>query len=239
MKKEMLYKDLARYYDLVYHWKDYGKESARIKKLIEKYKESDGNKLLDIACGTGQHLRYFKKYFHCTGIDINKEMLKIARKKVKKVIFKKADMKNFYLKKKFDCITCLFSAVGYLQTYDNLKKALMNFSKHLKSGGVLVLEPAFTRKNFKPGMAHLKTYEGKTIKIARINDSKLVKNCSAFDFHYLISDKNKIRYLKETHILGLFEVDKTLKLMEESGFKPKYIKNGLTDDRGVYFCVKK
>lgn len=239
MKKGILYKELAKYYDLIYHWKNYKKEAAIIKNLIKKYKKSNGNDLLDVACGTGQHLKYFKKYFYCTGVDMNEKMLKIARNKVTNVIFKKADMKNFNLKKKFDCVTCLFSAIGYLRTYENLKRTLMNFSRHMKSGGVLILEPAFTRKNFKPGMAHLKTYDSETIKIARMNDSVLVGNCSVFNFHYLISDKSKIRHLKETHTLGLFEVDKTLKLMKESGFKPRYLTNGLTDDRGVYVCVKK
>lgn len=48
----MLYKELAKYYDLIYHWKNYKKETDKIKKLISRYKKSDGKALLDVACGT-------------------------------------------------------------------------------------------------------------------------------------------------------------------------------------------
>ena len=32
MKKQMLYRELAKYYDLIYSWKDYKKEADKIKK---------------------------------------------------------------------------------------------------------------------------------------------------------------------------------------------------------------
>ncbi|MFX1344099.1 MAG: methyltransferase domain-containing protein, partial [Promethearchaeota archaeon] len=73
-----MYKELAKYYDLIYSWKDYRKETNKIEKLIKKYKKSDGNKLLDVACGTGKHVEYLKENFSCTGIDLNVEMINIA-----------------------------------------------------------------------------------------------------------------------------------------------------------------
>jgi hypothetical protein len=42
MKKQLLYRELARYYDLIYSFKDYKKEAVRIKALISNYKESEG-----------------------------------------------------------------------------------------------------------------------------------------------------------------------------------------------------
>lgn len=50
--KQTPYTDLARYYDLIYSWKDYQKEAATIQRLIVKYKRSKGNDLLEVACGT-------------------------------------------------------------------------------------------------------------------------------------------------------------------------------------------
>ena len=76
-----MYREIASYYDLIYSWKDYKKEAKKIKKLILKYKKSDGNELLDIACGTGKHLEYLKNTFSCMGVDINEEMINIAKKK--------------------------------------------------------------------------------------------------------------------------------------------------------------
>ena len=43
----MLYREPAEYYDPIYSWKDYKKETDLIKEIISKYKESDGTDLLD------------------------------------------------------------------------------------------------------------------------------------------------------------------------------------------------
>jgi len=102
MKKELLYKDLAKYYDLVYHWKDYKKESQKIKQLITKYKKSKGKNLLELACGTGKHLKFLHKNFSCIGTDINQGMIQVAKKQIKGPKFKKADMTNFKLGEEFD-----------------------------------------------------------------------------------------------------------------------------------------
>lgn len=71
MADQAIYRDIARYYDLIYIWKDYKTEADTIKKLISTYKKSDGNNLLEVACGTGHHLEYFQKDFACMGVDIN------------------------------------------------------------------------------------------------------------------------------------------------------------------------
>jgi len=102
---------------------------------------------LDVACGTGNHIQFLKKYYKITGIDLNKDMLKIAKKKFPKLKFQQANMISFDLKNKFDFVTCLFSSIGYVKSYTNLKKTIASFSKHLKSGGVLIIEPYLTKKH--------------------------------------------------------------------------------------------
>ena len=84
MKKEALYKSLAKYYDLIYSFKNYKKEVTEITKLINEYKSSTGNQLLDVACGTGSHIEFFVKDFDCIGVDLNLEMLEFAKEKVPK-----------------------------------------------------------------------------------------------------------------------------------------------------------
>ena len=107
-----MYKELAKYYDLIYHWKDYETEANTIKELFKKYKNSDGNKLLDVGCGTGTHLKYFRNDFSCTGIDINNEMVEVAKSKIPDVIFVQGDMVDFNLKTNFDVI--LVTSVKYM-----------------------------------------------------------------------------------------------------------------------------
>ncbi|MFX1374204.1 MAG: class I SAM-dependent DNA methyltransferase [Promethearchaeota archaeon] len=92
-----MYKELAKYYDIIYSWKEYKKEINRINKLIKKYKLSEGNKLLDVGCGTGKHLQYFKDNYLCTGIDLNNEMINIAKTNISNVTFTQANMIDFDL----------------------------------------------------------------------------------------------------------------------------------------------
>jgi len=76
-------------------------------------------------------------------------------------------MVSLHLNKKFDIITCLFSSIGYVKTYANLEKSMNSFAKHLKTGGVVIIEPWFTTKTYKTGTPHLTTYEDNDLKIAR------------------------------------------------------------------------
>ncbi len=113
MQKQTIYKNLARYYDPIYSWKDYKKEAATVKRLISKYKKSKGNDLLEVACGTGKHIQYLKDDFKILATDMNIGMLKVARKNIKGVTFRQADMTTLNLGREFDVLVCLFSSIGY------------------------------------------------------------------------------------------------------------------------------
>jgi SAM-dependent methyltransferase len=234
-----MYKKLAKYYDLIYHWKDYEKEAYSIKDLIKKYKKADGNKLLDVGCGTGKHLEQFIDDFSCSGIDINNEMVEVAKTKFKDAIFEQGDMIDFNLKTEFDVILCLFSSIGYVKTYSNLEKTMLNFRNHLKTGGVLIIEPWFTKSAYWVGAPGMTTYDGKDVKIARLNTTKIEGDLSIMEMHYLIAEKDKdVIHFADTHELGLFETDKTLDFMEKAGLKAEFLKDGLMEDRGLYIGVK-
>jgi len=234
-----MYKELAKYYDLIYHWKDYEKEALRIKELILKYKDSQGIQLLDVGCGTGKHLEYFKEDYTCMGVDLNDEILSVAKKNHMDVIFKQADMVTMDLKDTFDIITCLFSAIGHVQTYSNLEKTLKNFTNHLNQGGVVIIEPWFTKSTYLLGHPGMTTYDGEDVKIARLNTTKIENDISVMDMHYLIVERDMdVQYYVETHKLGLFEIEKFLELMKEAGFKAEFLKDGLMKERGLYIGVK-
>jgi ubiquinone/menaquinone biosynthesis C-methylase UbiE len=240
MPKQLLYKDLAKYYDLIYHLKDYKKESEALIKLISKNLKSKGKNLLEVGCGTGHHMQYLKKKYGCFGTDINQEILNIAKKKHKNVKFKKADMINMKLGQKFDVIITMFSAIGYVKTLFNLKKTIINFSKHLNVGGVVIIEPWFTQDVFKKGTPYMTIYDDENLKIARLNTNEVKNNISIMDMHYLIAEKGKkVKHFVDRHELGLFEIKDTLEIMKEAGFKSKFLKHGFMKERGVFVGIKK
>jgi ubiquinone/menaquinone biosynthesis C-methylase UbiE len=239
MNTQVLYRELAKYYDLIYSFKDYKKEAFRIKTLVSKYKKSEGKELLDVACGTGHHLAYLKDEFSCMGVDINRQILKVAMKNVEGVIFKQADMTELNLDKQFDVITCLFSSIGYVKTHARLKKTFQSFAKHLKTGGVALIEPWFTKSTFIEGYPSMTTYDGRDIKIARLCVSKTKGNLSVQDMHYLIAERGKsVTHFVDRHEMGLFEINKTLAIMKKASFRAKFLKKGLMKDRGLFIGEK-
>lgn len=158
--KDKYYTSFADKYDKEHSDKSYKWEAEEIKQRIKEWKKSRGRKLLDVGCGTGGHLVYLKKEFDCIGVDLYEEMLSIARKKVKGMRFEQANMIEFDLGNRFDIITCLFSVIGYTRSYANLRKTLRNFYKHLKNGGVAIIEPWYTKKVFKNFKGKTKSEEG-------------------------------------------------------------------------------
>ena len=239
MQRQFIYKDFAHYYDLIYSRKNYKKEAATIKRLILRYQKSKGKDLLEVACGTGGHVQYLKNDFDVLATDINARMLGVARKNVKGVTFKQADMVNLNLGKEFDVIVCLFSSIGYVKTYPNLKKTLRNFSCHLKRGGVAIIEPWFTKSTYEAGSPHLTTYGNDDTKIARACVSKMCGGISVMDMHYLVAERNNnVKHFVDRHELAMFEPEKVLRFMKIAGLQAKFLKNGLLKDRGIYIGIK-
>ena len=233
-------KELALYYDLIYYWLDYEGGAGKVKSLVKEYKKSSGNELLEVACGTGKYIEYLKDEFYCTGVDISKYMLMIARFRYPDITFKQVDMVDLNLKKKFDVIICLFSSIGYVRTYTNLKRTINNFAQHLKKGGVIIIEPWFTKSTFKAGSPHMLTYNHQDIKIARLVVSKQKKNLSLIDMHYLVAERDKdVKYIVEKHKLGLFDIDTTIKILKENGLRSEYFKDGITEkQKGLFVGVR-
>jgi hypothetical protein len=57
--------------------------------------------------------------------------------------------------------------------------------------------------------------------------------------HYLVAERDKdVKYFLDRHELGLFEVDQTLKILEEAGLQSRFLKHGLVDKRGMFVGTK-
>ncbi len=240
MQRQSLYRQLARYYDLLYSFKDYRAEVRILRRLIARHKKSPGRDLLEVACGTGKHAQYLREDFRILATDANAGMLAVARRNVPGVKFQRANMLTLELGRQFDVILCLFSSIGYLKTSANLARAIRNFSRHLKTGGVLIIEPWFAKADYRPGRAHLTTYSDEKIKIARECVSAIRGNISVMDMHYLIAERNgRVRHWVDRHELAMFSEREFLDAMHAVGLRAKFSKKGLMKNRGLYLGVKK
>lgn len=227
----------ARVYDQIYSWKDYDGEARRIRRLIREYGPPRPSRLLDVACGTGAHLQPLSRGFECTGIDISAEMLRVARKKLPHVRFVRGRMESFALAPRFDAITCLFSAIGYVRNERDLRRTFRGFAAHLRPGGVAIVEPWFTPARYHTGRLTLRTFGTKSFPIARMNLAVRRGDRSLMDMHHLVGTRRGVRHWVEHHDLGMFAVRTYLAAFRAAGFRARYLRNGLMKGRGLYVAV--
>ena len=206
-------------YDTIYlsRGKNYATEADSIHQLTQHNLRSGGKTLLDVACGTGLHTSHLREHYLVEGLDLDVRMLEAAKQKCPELTFHQGDMRDFDLGRQFDIITCLFSSIGYAGTIAGLNRAVGNFERHLRPGGLLFVEPWFTPEDWHPGNIHSTFVDEPRLKIARMNLSGREGNLSYFVFHYLVGTPEGIEYFTERHELGLFTVEEYLSAFRVCG----------------------
>ena len=225
----------AKLYEPIYlnMGKDYAAEAGKIHALIQQHKHTSGNLLLDVACGTGLHIGPLCEHYQVEGLDLDENMLELARQKHPNIPLHHGNMINFDPGHPFDAITCLFSSIGYVKTISRLNQAISNMARHLKPGGVLLVEPWFTPENWNTGTVHALFVDKPDLKIARMNISKRKGRLSFFTLHYLVATPEGIEHFTELHELGLFTEDEYLEAFRAAGLEVLHDPTGL-DGRGLY-----
>lgn len=166
-------------------------------------------KILDIGCGTGDHLKLLGKYnINCIGLDNSFEMLKQAREKDSYTKLVKGDFhkrKTFKLRE-FSHILCLFMSIYYSK---NLKTLLKNVNYWLKSGGYfcvhLIDDPPLIRP-----------YKKDFDSFVYISEWKKDQSHMLLEESFLF--KNKKRFIKNRHSLKLSKKEYYLDLIKDTGF---------------------
>jgi len=227
----------AQWYDLLYSFKDYQEEATNIAKLLNQFHPA-AQTLLDVACGTAEHDRCLSQHYKIDGIDINEEFIRIAQEKNPNGSYSCADMQDFDLDRKYDVILCLFSSIAYAKTIANVQKILICFKKHLNPGGIILVEPWFDFKRWKPGSIHMLTAETKDLKICRMNVSRQDGHLSILDFHYLVATAEGVQHYEEVHEIGLFTRDEMLKAFNAAGLMAEFEEKQFSD-RGLYIAQTK
>lgn len=229
----------ANYYDELYNalGKDYAKEVKIIYAFIDKHIKVKGKNLLDVGCGTGHHAGLLSERYQVNGLDLDKNILSVARKKYPHIPFYKGNMIDFKLNKSYDIIISLFSSIGYVQNKNNLNKTIKNLANHLNSGGVILIEPWFSPDEWNPGKVFTLHVNQPELKITRMSHSSQKGNLSILKFQYLIGTKKGIDHRTETHKLGLFYKKDYLNAFQKAGLKVIYDSKGL-DGRGLFIGIK-
>jgi SAM-dependent methyltransferase len=114
----------ADLYDALYAtFKDYGAEAAQLRALLGE-RVPGAQSLLDVACGTGTHLAELREHYEVEGLDLDPELLAVARERLPGIPLHVGDMTDFDLGRRFDVVLNLFSSIAYAAGVEHLRAAV-------------------------------------------------------------------------------------------------------------------
>ena len=153
--------------------------------ILDKGEIFSGKKVLDVASGTGILFPdYFKRAVDVTGIDISREMVKIAKCKFPDVRIICGDAETYKFAEEFDAVM-IYNAFPH---FSEPAKAIKNLSEALRDGGRLTVAHGISEKE----LAICHSTVAKDVSLPLPSKEELSKMMSRlFTVDIIISDEEK------------------------------------------------
>lgn len=241
----------AGLYDLFYREKPYSDEVKFLNQQIQLHSPGT-KKLLELACGTGNHAFILEKYgYQVTAVDYSYDMISIAEKK--KIRFGSAI--NFFhsnmsdlscLTDTFDVTICLFDSIGYLRTNEAIFSTFHQVYNHLNTGGLFIIEywNAFAMAgHYEPIRKKIFKLPDRTI--VRISETEIDYKKQIASVHYTIFEHLKVgtfTEFQETQKNRFFSPQELIIIGESNGFKvlgqySGYSECNVIDDKNWHILI--
>ncbi|CAM3943692.1 class I SAM-dependent DNA methyltransferase [Lederbergia lenta] len=140
----MSYERLAYVYDTLMANVPYEKWLHFFKEEKQRH-QVHGNRVLDLACGTGEmSVQLAKEGLTVTGVDLSSDMLMVAQEKAEQAkvtinLFQQ-DMSALEGLDTFDVITVFCDSLNYLQTPEDTKNTFSHAHRHLDENGLFLFD---------------------------------------------------------------------------------------------------
>jgi SAM-dependent methyltransferase len=212
---------LAEIYDTIYQFKDYTHDVGYVLEAIRS-RVPDARTLLDVACGTGNHVQGLSSAYAVEGLDLSAAMLERAKAKHPSTRFHQGNMAGFDLGRKFDVVCCLFRSIAYVSTPDNLRNAIASMARHMNEGGLLLVEPFFRPDTYWSGRVTMNQVDRPDLKIAWMYVSERRGDIGIMNTHYLVGRPAGVEHFTEVHEMGLFSRDDYASAFQSAGLELEY-----------------
>lgn len=225
----MEYKEFAKYYDKFYQNKNYKKETEFSKNFINA-----NDKILDVGCGTGIHAALLTDNgFEVDGLDLNKEMLEIAKTRLKTNLYWQ-NILEIDISKKYNMIISMFAVFNHLKDTDELMRGLMNLKQLLHDGGKIIID----LHNPQSSGSKIDTYDNMT-RVMKWNYDRSLK----IEKSDIIFEIDGIKYT-DTHTFRIFTIDEMKECCERVGLKVVNVyenydinKEGTSTSKNLQFLI--
>ena len=168
------------------------------KRWLPKNKNS---RILELCCGTGRlTLPIAQAGYNICGVDNTSSMLEAAKEKASKegleVEFINADIRTLDLPTKYDLIFIPFNSIHHLYDNEDLFKAFAVVKRHLKEGGIFLLDCFNPNIQFivesekeQKEIAEFTTEDGREILIKQKMRFENKTQINRIEWHYYINGK--------------------------------------------------
>jgi SAM-dependent methyltransferase len=221
-------KEYAELYDQIYGGKKYDAEVNLIDKTIKDLKP--GSKvLLDYGCGTGNHATILaEKGYKIFGIDVNEDMLNIARSKFRNnsnVRFLHVNDRDTISPHSIDVCVCLFDVLSYMNANNEILEFLSFVNRVLVKDGLLFFDFWYG-----PGVLHLrpeqrwKEFRNGDERVLRLASPENDSQSSVVNVKYKIFVFRKdalVAEFEEVHSMRYFFPQELVHLLKQTSFDVK------------------
>lgn len=175
--------------------------------------------LLDVACGTGEHLAAFSTLFaEVAGVEVSSSVRAVANHHYPGLPIYQGDMRDFTLATRFDVVTCLSYAIAYMPSPSELDRAVARMARHLTPGGMLILEPWWGPKEFIDGYVSATISRDAESVVTRLSHSRRVGDTCMMTVRVTVADRDQLDHFTEIERLTLFTYDDYVNALRAAGF---------------------
>lgn len=221
----------ARYYDLLYHDKDYITEADYVASHIRKH-APNAKRILEMGCGTGAHaVHLVRTGFAVHGVDLSDPMLiraearkaSLPAKEAQNLTFTSGDVRSVRIGKGFDVVIALFHVISYQTGNADLEAAFASAAAHLNSGGLFLFDfwygPAVLTQKTE---VRVKRLDDEHVRVTRIAEPVMHVNENMVDVNYTVfievKETGKVERLQETHHMRYLFLPEIEKILNGCGF---------------------
>jgi SAM-dependent methyltransferase len=235
--------DVTDVYDLFYagRGKSFEDEAAAVAGVVRQHRP-DASSILDVACGTGEHLRWLAEHFEkVAGLELSPQMCDLARAKLPAAPIHCGDMRDIAIgPDRFDAVSCLTSSVGYMSTVDELDRTVASMAAQAVPGGVVVIDPWWSPEQYLDGHISHDVVEADGLTISRLSYSLRSGDGVDNEAHYVVAGLGSIRHFSHVQRLTLFTPEQHLAALERAGCTAEHVTDSpVYPDRGLFVGIKR
>ena len=223
---QKLYTELAVWWPLVSPVEEYQEEVAFFLPLLSDVTDHSPVTLLELGSGGGNNAFYMKSAFSAvTLVDLSPYMLEASQQINPDCEHIASDMRTVRLEATFD-VVFIHDAIDYMTTLDDLKLAMETAFVHCKAGGMAMFVPDTVRETFEPSTDHGgEDGAGKGVRYLEWTYDP-DENDMTYITDYVVVFREAglpVTVEHDQHVLGLFADADWLRLLDEVGFKARFV----------------